>query len=82
MTAPVAPLLTTRQRRIVEFIRAHAAEHGHCPSLREVADGVGLASVSAVVHRLHELKAAGWVSSVPGMPRTLRILNPADGTDT
>ena len=82
MTAPVAPLLTARQRRIIDYIRAFADRNGYCPTIREIADAVHLASPSAVAHQLRQLQAAGWISWVPGRARTLRILNPVDGTDS
>ncbi len=82
MTAPVAPLLTRRQRAVLDFIRRHYTDHGYCPSLREVAAATGLASPSTANHHVQELQRMGWITRVPGRPRTIRVLNPADGSDT
>ncbi len=82
MTAPVMPLLSHRQRQLLTFIRGYAGNNGHCPTLREVAAGCGLQSPSAVQYHLFELKRMGWISWVPGRARTIRVLNPVDGTDS
>ncbi len=79
MTAPVVPLLTRRQQDILTFIRGHYAEHGWAPSMREIADGCGLASLSSVTHQLGQLERAGWISRAPNRSRALVVLNPADG---
>lgn len=82
MTTAVIPLLTERQRRILDFIRDHQTLHGYACTLREIADGCGLASVSSVGHQLRRLQDAGWIRRHPHRPRSLVVLNPADGTDT
>jgi repressor LexA len=82
VTAAVTALLTVRQRRILDFIRAHHAEHGYAPSLRDIGAEVGLSSPSAVRYQIGELERRGWIRRAPGVPRALVVLNPADGTDT
>jgi repressor LexA len=81
MTAPVVPLLTVRQRRILEFIRGFYTIHGYAPSMREIAVGVGLGSPSTVLYQLGELQRMGWVRRHPGLPRALVVLNPAGGSE-
>ncbi|MDE3113918.1 MAG: repressor LexA, partial [Chloroflexota bacterium] len=41
-----------RAERILAFIRETASERGYPPSVREIAEAVGLASTSAVHHHL------------------------------
>lgn len=82
MTASVAPLLTVRQRRILEYVRSHHAEHGYAPSLRDIAAKVGLASPSAVRYQIGVLEGMGWIRRAPGVARALIVLDPADGSDT
>jgi repressor LexA len=82
VTAPVAPLLTVRQRRILDFIRSHVTEHGYCPTYDEIAAACGLQSKSAVMYQLGQLQQAGWIRRSPNRVRAIQILNPADGTDT
>lgn len=82
MTAAVTPLLSRRQRRILDFIRAHHTEHGYAPSLRDIGAEVGLSSPSSVRYQIGELEQAGWIRRAPGVARALIVLNPADGSQT
>lgn len=51
--------LTPRQRRILEVIRDALAERNYPPSIREIADLVGLASSSSAAHQLKVLQNKG-----------------------
>lgn len=66
--------LTPRQSRILEFLRAHVAEHGYPPSMREVGDACGLTSSSSVAHQLKVLEEKGYVRRDPNHPRALTIV--------
>jgi repressor LexA len=48
-----------RAERILEFIRETSSERGYPPSVREIAEAVGLASTSAVHHHLTKLEREG-----------------------
>lgn len=74
-----APSLTSRQRRIVETIHAAIAERGYPPSMREIGDAAGLASLSSVTHQLGQLERFGYIRRDPGRPRALEVLLTADG---
>lgn len=63
-----------RPARIVEFVRQFHATHGYAPNFREVAIGVGLASISALNHHLLRLKEQGLVTWTPGIARSIRIV--------
>jgi repressor LexA len=69
-------VLTQRQRNIVQFIDEYVREHGCSPSIREIAEGVSLASTSAVSYQLRELKTAGILGYDATHPRTVRVLQP------
>jgi repressor LexA len=79
VTAAVAPLLTDRQRRILDFIRGHHTQHGYPPSLRDIGAQVGLSSVSAVRYQVDRLEQMGWIRRHPNRPRALVVLDPATG---
>ncbi|WP_433731097.1 LexA family protein [Actinoplanes sp. CA-051413] len=79
MTAAVAPLLSRRQSRILAYIRAHHAQHGYAPSLRDIGAHVGLSTPSAVAYQVRELERMGWIRRAPGVARALVVLNPDDG---
>src|SRR5689334_18422947 len=64
-------LLTKRQRQILDYIRRSVASRGCSPSMREIADAVGLRSVSTVSYHVKILTAAGYLDHCPGQPRTV-----------
>lgn len=68
--------LSTRQLQILGFLRGAIAEQGFPPTLREIAQAVGLRSPSSVVHQLDQLEAKGLVVRADGRFRGQRI--PAD----
>ena len=62
--------ISPRQVTILEFIRESVARQGYAPSLREIAQAVGLASQSTVSYHLSALVRKGYLSRGPGLPRT------------
>lgn len=68
--------LTARQRRILEVIRDAVAERGYPPSIREIADRVGLASSSSAAHQLKVLQTKGFLLRDPHRPRALEVRLP------
>ncbi len=73
--------LTEKQRSILEYIVRQHARTGIYPSVREIANHIGVASTNTVVHHLKRLEQAGYVSrsrharsySVPRVPPELGI---------
>ncbi|MBD4676306.1 repressor LexA, partial [Xanthomonas citri pv. citri] len=72
--------LTDRQRRIVQTIRDAIADHGYPPSMREIGDAAGLASLSSVTHQLGRLERHGYIRRDPGRPPALEVLLDVGGT--
>ncbi|MFI7484203.1 transcriptional repressor LexA [Kocuria sp. M1R5S2] len=68
--------LTVRQRTILEAIQRSIAEHGYPPSMREIGDLVGLASLSSVTHQLSRLEQLGYLRRDPKRPRAMEVLTP------
>ncbi len=68
--------LTARQRRILEVIRDALVARGYPPSIREIADRVGLASSSSAAHQLKVLQAKGFLFRDPHRPRALEVRLP------
>ena len=64
----------TRPGQILQVIERYIARHGCSPSNREIAAAAGLKSASSVLRHLQQLRADGYVSYQPGVPRTVRIL--------
>lgn len=62
--------ISSRQAAILRYIRESVARQGYAPSLREIAQAVGLASQSTVSHHLSALVQKGYLSRGRGLPRT------------
>jgi repressor LexA len=62
-----------RRQRIVDFIARTVDERGYPPSVREIADAVGLASTSAVHHHLIALERDGLLERGTHSSRALRL---------
>lgn len=70
--------LTSRQRLVLECIRASVSERGYPPSMREIGAAVGLTSPSSVKHQLVALERKGFLRRDPNRPRAIEIVSPDD----
>jgi repressor LexA len=68
--------LTARQLTILETIQRSIADKGYPPSMREIGDTVGLASLSSVTHQLSQLERLGYLRRDPKRPRAMEVLLP------
>jgi repressor LexA len=59
---------------LLDFIAVFTDSRGYPPSYREIADGLGFATCSAIGYRLRRLERKGLLVRVPGYPRTLRVV--------
>lgn len=66
--------LSDKQRAILGVIQASVARRGYPPSMREIAEAVGLASLSSVSHQLGQLELSGYLRRDPNRPRALEVL--------
>jgi repressor LexA len=79
MTASIQPssgdgrnhMLTKRQQDILTYVRESTRRRGYRPSMREIAEAVGLRSTSAVSHQLTILEQKGHLTRGARMPRTV-----------
>ena len=65
--------LTERQIEILRLINTEVRTRGFPPSVREIAQVVGLSSPSTVKHHLDTLERLGFIQKVPGLPRALEV---------
>ncbi|KAB1503757.1 transcriptional repressor LexA [Corynebacterium sp. 320] len=65
--------LTARQRRIMEVIRDSTVLRGYPPSIREIADAVGLHSTSSVSYHLTQLEEKGFLKRELKRPRAVDV---------
>ena len=73
-TAP-RPALTARQQKILDAIRTEIEQKGYPPSMRQIGDMVGLASLSSVTHQLGRLETMGYIRRNPKLPRAIEVLD-------
>ena len=69
-------VLTWRQRKVLQVIRESVQRRGYPPSMREIAEAVGLASTSSVSYQLSTLQSKGYLRRDAGRPRTVEVRLP------
>ncbi|MBB6452827.1 repressor LexA [Salirhabdus euzebyi] len=67
--------LSKRQEAILEYIKEQVLDKGYPPSVREIAQAVGLASSSTVHGHLSRLEQKGFIRRDPTKPRAIEILH-------
>ncbi|TMN23651.1 transcriptional repressor LexA [Lentibacillus cibarius] len=70
--------LSKRQEAILDFIKERVSEKGYPPSVREIAEAVGLASSSTVHGHLARLESKGYIRRDPTKPRAIEVLDLSD----
>ena len=65
--------LSSRQRRILEVIKDSTVLRGYPPSIREIADAVGLQSTSSVSYQLKQLEEKGFLRREDNKPRAFDV---------
>jgi repressor LexA len=68
--------LTDRQRKILTVIQDAVKDRGFPPTVREIADLVGLASPASVAHQLSALERKGFIKRDPNSPRAIDLTIP------
>ena len=67
-------MLTTQQKRVLDFSRAFIHRHGHSPSLREIGEGVDIQSRGAVHRHVQTLIDRGALKRARSGWRTLELV--------
>ena len=66
---------TKKQLAVLDFIQDFTEENGHSPSYREIMEGLGLSSVSAVAEHIDNLVEKGILKKIPGEARSLEVMD-------
>ena len=61
--------------KIYDFCKSYIDEHGYAPTIREIAESVGLNSISTVHNHLKKLEEAKYIKRDEDKPRTIEILH-------
>ncbi|MBV8756436.1 MAG: transcriptional repressor LexA [Deltaproteobacteria bacterium] len=75
-TAADAPGVGPKQREVLGFLHDYVLRNGFPPSVREIAEGVHLASPSSVAHHLAELEAKGHIFRRRDALRAIQVIDP------
>ena len=63
--------MTKRENDVYHYIVKYRKEKRFSPSMREIAEGIGLHSASTVHVHVHNLMDKGWLQPVERMNRTI-----------
>lgn len=71
----MAPVLYKKQAIILDFIKQHIQRYGTAPTLRQIADSIGVSSLATVHEHLQTLEAKGLIKRNYGRTRSIKIIN-------
>ena len=74
--------LSDKQLAILDVIQRSVSSRGYPPSMREIGDAVGLASLSSVTHQLNQLELSGYLRRDPNRPRAMEVLIDLPGIES
>ena len=74
--------LTSKQKLILDFLKAEIRQNGFPPTVREICDAVGLSSTSTVHAHLETLERKGFIRRSPTKNRSTEILEDDFYTNT
>ena len=66
--------LTTRQTRLLQVIEDSLAKRGYIPTLQEMAQAMGIASLHGVKRHLLALERKGYLRRFPGRRRAIELM--------
>lgn len=72
--------LSVTQESIMRAIQQFHAENGFMPTMREIGEMVGLASVSGVKYQLEQLEKSRYLDINPNLARAIEVLIPVEGS--
>jgi repressor LexA len=74
----MALVVYKRQRQILDFIKQHIQTNGSAPTLRQIADAIGVSSLATVHEHLASLKEKGLIKRKSGKVRSIDIITEAE----
>jgi repressor LexA len=66
--------LSAKQQRVLDFIKGHLLQAGYPPTVREIAEKLGLAGPNSAKKFLDILERKGFIRRAPGCSRAIEIL--------
>lgn len=71
----MAPVLYNKQRQIVSFIKQYIEKNGFAPTLKEIADAIGVSSLATVHEHLQALEEKKLIKRKRGKSRAIELVN-------
>jgi repressor LexA len=65
--------LSVRQKQLYDFIDGFVRENGYAPSIKDIAEGVGIGNSTAAAH-LNAMRKKHRVTWRERTPRSLRVI--------
>ena len=72
----MAPIIYKRQGQILDFIKQHIQVTGSAPTLRQIAEAIGVSSLATVHEHLAALEEKGLIKRKQGKTRAIDITGP------
>ena len=66
--------LSSKQQRIIGFIRRFWSDIGYPPTVRDIVSGCGISSTSVVDYNLDILEREGYIRRHPGVSRGIKLV--------
>lgn len=71
----MAPIIYKRQRQILEFIQQFIQSNGYAPTLKQIAQAIGVSSLATVHEHLAALEAKGLIRKQSGRNRSVELVD-------
>lgn len=69
----MAPIIYKRQSQILDFIKQHIQTTGSAPTLKQIAEAIGVSSLATVHEHLQALEAKGLITRKRGKTRAIDL---------
>jgi repressor LexA len=71
----MAPVVYKRQGQILDFIRQYIQSNGSAPTLRQIADAIGVSSLATIHEHLEALEQKNLIKRKKGKNRSIELVN-------
>lgn len=71
----MAPVIYKRQRQILDFIKQHIQQEGSAPTLRQIAEAIGVSSLATVHEHLEALENKKLIKRKKGKTRAIELVS-------
>jgi repressor LexA len=72
----MALIIYKRQRQILDYIQQYIQANGTAPTLRQIAEAIGVSSLATVHEHLETLQEKGLIKRKTGKTRSIELVNP------